>query len=493
MGRLRLGVVFLAGALASCGGSDPPPTLVLAMEQDVLTLDPHQHDDSVTHSVLSNVYESLVTFDPEMRLVPALAVGGSNPNDLTWRFRLRAGVRFHDGRPLTAADVRYSFERARRMRSAPYLVSIRRIDVLDELTLELGTAVPEPVLLNKLASVGIVPSGTPETIREPVGTGAYRFAGRAPGGDLRLVANEDFWGGRQAIREAVFRVLPDAAARTGALARGEIHLAREVTKSRLAVAGKRARLLSHPGLVVVVLGVHFGIESPLLERDVRQAIYWAIDPRELIERSGIDATPVDQVVPPSVFGYLPGGIGTRPRPERARELLRQAGVADGFEVSLEMADAYAKSVGPPLAEQLGRVGIRATVVGLDWSRLSSRLDRRESPFFSVGWSCNGDASHIFDAVLHTRDGGSYGISNFGAYGNPELDRVIERAGRILHPSLRLEALHEAMRIVLDDLPLIPLYNRRRTYGVDSRLRFVPRLNGQVLLREISWAGARDPA
>jgi peptide/nickel transport system substrate-binding protein len=492
MGRLRLGIVILAGAFACCHGSRHPRTLVLAMDQDVLTLDPHQHDDSVTHSVLSNIFDPLVTFDPEMRIVPALAVGWSNPTDLTWRFRLRPGVRFHDGRLLSAFDVKYSLERARRMRSAPYLHAVDRIDVLDEATLELGTSAPEPVLLSKLASIGIVPAGSPETIVTPVGTGAYRVVDRVPGGALRLVANDTYWGGKLAIQEAVFRALPDATVRAAALERGEIHLARELTRSHLAGARKGVRFLSRPGLVVVVLGVNFRTGGPLLEREVRQAIYWAIDPRELIERSGVEAVPVDQVVPPSVFGFLPDRHGQRPRPEQARELLRRAGHADGFDVTLEMPEAFATNVGPALAEQLARVGIRTTVVGLDWSRLSARLDRQESPFFSVGWSCNGDAAHIFDAVLHTRDGRSYGVSNFGGYSNPGLDRAIERAGTILQPSQRLEILQEAMKISLEDLPLIPLFNRKRTYGVDERLRFFPRLNGQVLLREISWAETDGP-
>ena len=205
----------------------------------------------------------------------------------------------------------------------------------------------------------------------------------------------------------------------------------------------------------------------------------------------MEAAPVDQIVPASVFGYLAERGETRPQLDRARELLRRAGHADGIDVTLEMPETFAKNVGPALAGQLARVGIRVKIASLGWSRLSARLDARESPFFSVGWSCNGDASHIFDALLHTRDGGSWGVSNFGGYSNAELDRTIERAGTLLQPSQRLEVLHQAMRISLEDLPLIPLFNRKRTYGIDERVRFLPRLNGQVLLREISWAGTRD--
>lgn len=489
--RSVLAVVLLGAAVTACGGESPPPALLVAMEQDVRTLDPHRHDDSVTHSVLSNVFEPLVTFDPQMRVVPALAEGWSNPNDLTWRFRLRPRVRFHDGLPLTSRDAKFSLERARRFRAAPHLESLVRIDALDDATLEIGTSVPEPVLLNKLAGVGIVPAGTPEEVAVPIGTAAYSFVSWEPGKVLRLVANDRYWGGAPTLKEALFRVLPDAAARAEALARGELHLARELKRKDLDGAGRGVRFVSHPGLVVFLLGARFDLPGPLRSRDVRKAIYLAIDPQDLVESSGIEATPVDQVVPPSIFGYLPDGGEKRPDPERARELLRRAGLGDGFDVTLDMAEAFAPDVGRVLAGQLARVGIRTTVVGLPWPALSARLERGESPFFSVGWSCNGDASHLFDALLHTRQGRSWGVSNFGGYANPRLDEAIERAGAILSPSRRLEALHEAMRIVLDDLPLIPLFNRRRTYGVDARLRFEPRLNGQVILRELSWGGAPE--
>lgn len=482
----RRAIVLLAGALAVACGSPTPEVLPLAMEQGVRTLDPHRHDDSVTHSVLANVYEPLVTFDREMRVVPALAVAWTNPTDLSWRFRLRPGVRFHDGRPLTARDVQASLERARRMNLAPYLVSVDQIEVLDEETVELGTRGPDPVLLNKLASVGIVPAGTPDTISRPIGTGPYRVAGHGPDETLRLAASPGWWGGALAIRGAEFRVLPDAEARARAVRSGEILLARELTRAQLAGAPPHVRFVSHPGLVVVLLGVSFRATGPLVSREVRQALFWAIDPAELVARSGLEAAPADEIVPPSVFGYLPRRSEARPQPGRARELLRKAGWPDGFEATLEMSEAFAPSVGPVLAEQLARVGVRLKVVGLEWHGLSERLERRESPFFSVGWSCNGDASSILEGLLHTRVPGGWGASNFGDYANPELDRAIERARAILDPERRLGALHEAMGIALDELPLVPLYNRKRTYAVDDRVRFVPRLNGQVLLREISW-------
>lgn len=479
----------LALFVASCGkGPERPGTLVVAMEQDVITLDPHRHDDSVTHSVLSNVYDPLVTFDREMRIVPALAASWSCPSDLVWRFHLRPGVTFHDGRPLTAADVEFSLRRALRAKSTHYLLSVRRIEAVDATTLELETSEPQPMLLNKIAVVGIVPSGTAEPLKDAIGTGAYRVVGRVPGKALTLAANERFWGGVPAIRSAAFRVIPDPAARARALLEGEIQLAREVPRG--GVDGRPGvRFVSHPGLAVVVLGVNFRVPGPLQRKEVRQAIFWAADPRELVVKAGVEGVPADQIVPASVFGFLPGKEAGRPRPERSRELLRSAGYPDGFEVTLEMPSTYASGIGPALAAQLGRVGIRTTVRAYPWPELVARLTARASPSFVIGWACYGDASDILDAMLHSPDGKNYGASNFGGYANPLLDRAIEGAGAILLPQLRLVRLHEAMTIVREELPLIPLYNKGRSYGMAEAVVFQPRQNGQVILREVSWAGA----
>lgn len=427
-------------------------------------------------------------------MVPALATSWENPTDLVWRFHLRSKVTFHDGHPLTSADVKYSLERAGGTKVAHYLAAISKVEALDEGTFEIHTRSPEPVLLNKLAVVAIVPAGTPLPLSTAIGTGAYRVAGYRKGQVLELVANSGFWGGRPAIQRALVKVLPDSSERAKALVRREILLAREVAEKDLAGAGSAAhvRFLSEPGLTIVFLGVNFRVAGPLQSVKVRQAVFWALDPREVIRESGLEGAPSDQLVPPSVFGFVPQPESGRPRPELAKKLLEEAGYPKGFDLTLEMPRTGAEKTGAILKRQLARVGIRLDVAGLEWSELSSHLDTGRSPFYSIGWACYGDASDLLDAMLHTRVGTTYGSANFGGYTSAAMDEVIERAGRILDPNTRLQALQQAMRTSLDELPLIPLYRRNRTYGVDGSVRFVPRQNGQVNLFEVSWTGASAP-
>ena len=158
--------------------------LSVGLESDILGLDPHRYDENVTFVVMDNIYSHLVDFDPQMRIVPSLALSWENPCENVWRFRLRPGVAFHNGTPCDAADVKYSLDRARRLGLGYYLAAVKEVKVIDGLTVEIQTSRPLPILLNKLTFIAIVPQGQPDTIVHPVGTGPYRFVSHIPGQEL---------------------------------------------------------------------------------------------------------------------------------------------------------------------------------------------------------------------------------------------------------------------------------------------------------------------
>ncbi|MCU0606635.1 MAG: ABC transporter substrate-binding protein [Candidatus Edwardsbacteria bacterium] len=492
MRRITCGLLAAALLAATTGmGGRPRAVFTMAMEERLLSLDPHAKDEGVTHSVLSNVYDALVAFDAQMRIVPALALSWENPDELTWRFRLRPGVTFHDGRRLSAADVRHSLERAGGRPVGYYLASVAAVRVVDDLTVELVTARPSPVLLNKLTFVRIVPVGSPDTISTPIGTGAYRVVSYAPGDSLVLAANPGHWGGRPAIGNAVIRFIQDSKQRLQALLDGRVHLIRDVTALDLEAAGDISGITvaKSAGLMVGLLGINVRMKGPLAKTKVREAIYWALDPAELIAATKIDAAPIDQLVSPYIVGYLPDLVRNRPDREKARRLLREAGYPKGFAVGLEVTRGALTKSGPVLVRQLAAVGIRVTLKPYEWSDLSDRLGRWQSPFYMVGWSCSsGDASDLFDACLHTADrrNGSYGNANWGGYSNRRLDELIERSGQTLDSRARIEMLQQAMRLAMRDLPLVPLYVKSRLYAHHPQVLFTPRQDGYVRLNEIGF-------
>lgn len=478
--------MLAVGLILSCARS-ATDTVVVALEDDIVSLDPHALDDEVTGAVLANIYQGLVGFDQQMRITPLLAQAWENPNDFTWRFRLRPGVRFHNGRLLNAADVVFSLERARSGQLSHYLSQVSTVRAIDDMTVEIITSQPAPVLLNKLNFIFIIPGGIPDSLNIAVGTGPYRFEQYLPGKKLILRAFEGYWGRRPHIPRAEFAVLVTPQERLEALARGEIHLAKFVQLGD-SVKYPTARLAysSLPGLGVTLLGANVRLPGPLRDRGVRQAIYWALDPARIIEETGLDARPVGQLVSPFVVGYIPQAEADRPRRDRAKNLLNRAGYTSGFRLRLETSSS-AVARARAVARQLSEVGIEFEVVPYDWTTLTGRLNQRQSPFFLLGWSCiSGDASDLLEACLHSEERPGYGTANWCGYSSAEIDRQIEQAGQTLEPKIRIALLQQALSSGLEDMPLIPLYVRNQTYAYCSGLDFRPRQDGWVLISELSF-------
>ncbi|HAD82433.1 MAG: hypothetical protein A2509_08635 [Candidatus Edwardsbacteria bacterium RIFOXYD12_FULL_50_11] len=486
----RITAALLIGLLCSCADKSPDGRLLtLAMEDELITLDPYLHDDSIAHSILSNIYDALVSFDRDMKVEPALAISWENPDDLTWRFTLRPNVFFHDGRQLASKDVKYSLERARLGKVCHYLATLQSITVIDDLTLEIKTSKPSPVLLNKLTFIAIMPEGTADPVTTPVGTGPYHFVRYQAGSQIELKANEKYWKGRPTIKRVIFKIIPGEQDRLQALLDGRVQLIRDVDKNKADQnsTNPKVNFVNSPGLGVSMLGINFTGKGPLTARKVREAIYWAIDPDEAIMASGWDALPIDQLVSPYIVGYNPAMTMKRPDLDRARKLLAEAGYAGGFKVSLEMSKTAASTTGDILAKQLAKIGIKVALTGSDWPDFSSRLDRRQIPFFLVGWSCSsGDASDLFDACLHTSDGKNYGSANWGVYSNRRLDSVIEKSNQVLDNKERIEFLKQAMELAMSDYPFIPIFARNRIYGRDRNIIFLPRQDGRIKVFEIYY-------
>lgn len=463
----------------------PPQRLTLALEDDIVSLDPHAYDDEVTSSVLFNIYQGLVGFDPKMRIVPLLAERWENPNDLTWRFFLRPGIKFHDGRVLQAEDVAFSLKRARNGRLGHYLSAIGQIKALDPQTLEIVTKEPSPILLNKLSFVAIVPRGTGDTIIRPVGTGPYVLSDYRPGEHIILKSFNDYWGKRPEILEAEYLTIPEPEKRLEALSLGRIDLAKFIyLKDSVKYRGSPIQFVSLPGLGVTLLGLNLSRPGPLQDRRVRQAIFWSLDPQEIIAKTNLEATVSDQLVSPFVVGYLDRKPAGRPNLKMARKLL--AGHRGKIAIDLEVATTV-KTRAEVVAAQLARAGIEIRVVPREWPELNRRLEGRQCAFYLIGWACvTGDASDLLEACLHSPKDGRYGSANWSGYGHPEVDRLVELAASSLDNKTRMIYMQQALERSLEDLPLVPLYVRSQTYAYRQGLNFHPRQDGSVMVAEISF-------
>jgi peptide/nickel transport system substrate-binding protein len=465
-------------------------------------LDPHCENTTASIEQLGNVFEPLVALDLDMRARPCLAESWSNPDAVTWVFRLRPSIKFHDGAPLTAEDVVYSLTRPSResgLKTASHLATVSEVRAA-------GTAVvirtkwPNALLLGSLAFVPVVPKGsTTESLQSrPNGTGPWRVDGFVPGRRLGLRRNPAYWGPRPDFdRASVDLSISLDEARAGVAAQ-KWHVVRYSAPAieALAEASDRYSLVRYPNIFLRHLAFDVasertsfcpGIPNPFRRREVREAVSLALDRTSIARRAGPEAIPASQLVPPAIVGFDPGMPPLVQDVVRARQLLEEAGLPDGFEVVLHRSgyEAAAEEV----ARQLGRIGIRVTVTQLSSAELFPALDRNELSFWIVADGCmTGDALEMLFASFASPDPSTgAGVDNYGNYRNTRLDLTIAEALNEFEPSVRVPTLQSGLRTALADFAWVPLYFSRETLVVRRSLVYRPRADGLVRLADIRRA------
>ncbi|MCC6131471.1 MAG: hypothetical protein IT186_16255 [Acidobacteria bacterium] len=493
--------------LSACrrGPDGPNPSggtqarITVSVPHDPETLDPHSHDRLAEFVFSSQLFEPLVKTDADMGIAPSLAARWVNPDLLTWIFHLRPSVKFHDGRPLTAADVVYSIDRLRQhpeLENSVYALRITSVKALDDLTVEIKTTHPMSLLLNKLSLVHIVPAGSAQTLASaPVGTGPYKLSSWTPGTSIRLTRFEGYWGEKPKIEEATFLLgrSPDEA--TTDIVTGRAQIAQNPSRSREGEVARNSNLSLFRRTGNFLVHAAFNLSSdrisassseanPFRKRDVRKAVSLAIDRPRLAAALPSFAVPASQLVPTFIFGHNPSLPELPFDPAEAKALLAKAGHAEGFVVALHtrkiLADA-ARGVQPMLAE----IGVRAQIVELPDSEFFRLRENGGPAFFVNRFGCTtGDASDLWDAGFHTRDE-NYGASNVSGYSNRDIDELIEKSSELLEAPSRRVMLHNIMTRVMDEMLWVPLYFQEDVFVTEKRYSLRPRADSVLLLSEIA--------
>jgi len=498
LGRLQrilssLLLVSLPILLASCRLPLGEQTLVVVFGDRPVNLDPHTQDRSIAWSVLTNVYDGLVTLSPEMELEPGLAISWETVDPTHWRFTLREGVRFHDGTPLVAEDVAASFRRGLDLPASAvrhYLAGIRDATAEDGRTVVVETAGPLPDLLNRLAFLLIIPAAqaSSERLADPVGTGSYRVIETDAAGDI-LVRAWDGWRGRPAVTSARFTFRADDNAAATALITGEADVCHLLPDDRVVevAAQPGLRLVQQPRLAVQLLSVHLdrgAAGSPLEDERVRRAILIALDRQGWIDRAFMGSgTVASQLVHPAVLGYDPT---IHPPPhdhQAAARLLSEAGFAGGFDVVLTCRPSQIGDAAL-IAADLAQVGIRVTTVA------TPPNSAQPSPVFLdyFSWACaTGDAADLLNTMVRSRDElAGVGFGTVSALTDPEIDRLLAAADHELDPDRRRTLLQLAQRRAMETLPILPLTVRWGSKGVSDRVEVTTRFDQQDRLADYRW-------
>ena len=469
-----------------------PASLTVLLYEGLDTLDPTIDQQFVTDLVLSNVYEPLVGFDANLQLQPLLASSWENPRPDVWRFHLRRDARFHDGTPLTAARVKEAFEAARDPAKATssFMRHLQALEAVDDQTIDIRTAGPKAILAHLTFLYVAKPNAAAE-FPPLVGTGPYRVREWRRGESVTVERWDGYRGAPPAANGATFLAVPDPNSRLARLGDGSADIAHDVTPAP-GTLPPQVRLVHCPGQSVYYLGFSLrkGPGHPFSDWRVRKAFHLAID-REAIVRDALEGrgAVASQPVAPLVFGYNPKLVPPERDLERARRLLTSAGHGSGLDVRLDVFRRR-ESVARRIRDDLAALGVRVVVNPLDNAVLYDRAARGQSDFHLVGWDCtSGEASEFYEVLLHTPSGRD-GQGNFGGYSNPVIDEIAETNVAVLAPSERQALLQRAAAIVMDELPILPLYTEDDVYGVREHVVLRPRADAKLHLNELALAKPR---
>ncbi len=501
----RGALLLVAAVAAGCRPAAPPAapeTLEIAVQADVTGVYPAMREESFSFDVNSNIFEGLVRPRQDLTAEPALAERWENPDERTWLFRLRPGLRFSDGTPVTATDVAaaLTFGQGPRAVARNILSPVESVEALAPDLVRVRTRYPFPVLLRHLTAGFVLPAAAlrPPSVA-PIGTGPYALESWLPGRELVLVENARYRGPRPAFRRVRLTVMADPAARSAALLAGRAHIADNVPLAQFArlSSSPAVRVVSRPGLRVLFLALRMN-EPPFADARVREAFDLALDRDELIRRA-LDGhgQPAAQLVPAAVLGHNPDLRPTRPDRERARRLLAEAGYGSGLSVRLDGPNNRYVNDGAILLEvarQLALVGVRVEVAARPKEEFFALLDRKVPSFYLFGWSSStGHAGDALEALMHTPTPNGVGFENVQFLSDPELDRLIDAA----HASPRLDErsllLAGALARVAQLRPVLPLVVQTETLALAREIDWEPPLDMALRLRDVRWspATARD--
>lgn len=506
--NLLLGTALATLAAGARGASAQAEGLTLGTKLELNTLDPHFFNGFPQASSHSCVFDSLTLLDERLTPTPGLATEWRSIDDLTWEFKLRRGVRFHDGVEFVADDVIATLERVPNVPNSPnsfgqYTRTIERAEKVDDYTLRFRTSAPSPMLPNDLGRVLIIAKRFADAStadfnsgRAMVGTGPYKLVEWANGERLVLERDAGYWAGPATWPRVTERVIKTDAARMAALLTGAVAAVDEIPSADLPRLRQDNRFVLSSGPAAVVhyialdsardespfVGAKDGQPAlrgnPLRDRRVRKALSLAINRTLIVERlmEG-SATPASQFLPSSFDGTSPR---VQPDPfdlDRARALLREAGVADGFKITLHATgDRYPKDrdIAQAIGQTWTRLGLQVAVEAVPGSVFFGQASQQRYSAFIAQYGTD-DASQGPRALIHTFDAArGLGTANRTRYSNPAVDGAIVQALTEMNGERRRALLQAAIEATIEDQAFIPVFYPNWDFAARRDLVVTPR-------------------
>lgn len=493
-------LIFSACEEGSTNANDSSDSkdIVVGFGAEPLTVDPHDADDSISNQANLLLYDKLVTFDKDNNIVPELATDWSTSEDgMSLTLQLREGVEFQDGTPFNAEAVKINFERvldednnlARHSIYADYMESIV-VDDEYQVTINFHRKFGPAIATLAHGAGGII---SPKAIEEgedigtnPAGTGPYSLANWTPGTEMVFEANENYWGDEPQLDSITFRVIPENSSRTIALENGEIDVASPVSIQDIERLQENEDISITADPIYRNLFISMNFNNPLFQdKKVRQALNYAVDKETIVENTLKNMGEVSTAaVGSSLNGY--SEVGTYEyNPEKAKELLEEAGVEEGTKIKLWTPDArylMDSTIAELVQANLSEVGFDVDFQVWEWSSYSNELDNPDSDFDLMIRSWGASTGDIDWGLRPTLT--SEGSNNYGGYSNPEVDELVFAGLNSSDMDERIQIYNEAMQIIHEDAPWVFLVEYKEPIAVRAELKDVYSWgNGYVVLRD----------
>jgi peptide/nickel transport system substrate-binding protein len=512
MSKIKL--LLAAGALAAALAGPPvaAQTLRWAAQNDILTLDPHSQNHATTSTILLHAYEGLVRYSATYEVEPALATKWTFTSPTTVRFDLRKGVRFHDGTPFTADDVVFSFGRIRQPQGTMqiFVTGVNEVKKIDEHTVEMVLAAPNPTLLRNLIDFRIMSKAWSEknnttrvqdykakeenfASRNVMGTGPFRILSWQPEQRIMMARHEGWWDKTPSnVKQVVYTPIKAEATRVAALLAGDVDLLTDVPVQDLERLGKdkRLKVVNGPEVRTIFLAPDMGSpelkhssvkgKNPFADKRVREALSLAID-REALKRSIMRgmSVPAGLIVAPGVNGWTQQ-LDTPVKPDlnRAKALLKDAGYGDGFEVRLNCPNnryVNDEKICQAVVAMWARLGVKAQLASENMATFIQKVQNFDTSIYLLGWGvANYDAQYSLQSLVRTRTSGADGNFNFSRVSDPQLDRLIDAMKSETDATKRNGLIRDALVRVRDETLVIPLHHQIRPWVMKAGVTTVHR-------------------
>jgi len=496
-GRIRIihNLVYFIVVLfvTSCSAPPYPPrtnSLTVLLPEDILSIDPNQEFETITDSVLFNVYEGLVGLDEDLHLQPVLAESWENPTPEEWRFHLRKNVRFHDGSPLNSAAVRDALLRVKNssdLDTSTFLTSADQIRILDENTISIVTQKPFAILY-KLPFIYIAKPVSGGTFPNLVGTGPFRLIQWNQNKYVTLAYWEKYYGAPPDFQNIRFIPITDTTERYEHLKKHQADIMYGMPAEWAMQKAPGIKIVQRPGITVYYLGfdVSESKETPFRDVRVRLAIHLAVNRHEIVSKGLLGfGTIATQPIAPFVFGYDPGLKEPEYNVKRAAALLAESGHANGFSARLDF-NLPRERAAALIQQQLRSLHIDLQLNPLLKTAFYDLLEAEKSDIFLAGWDCtSGDASEFYEFCLHSPSQG-FGLGNYTHYRDPQIDEIVEINTSVRDERRRRELLQKAAAITMRDLPVVPLYIENDIYAARDYIEFEARADSEIKLKDVHY-------